>query len=215
MSDTLLSIQRMLDKKSLDIVGYFNPDGSDNVCSKVRTILLIGPKEPYFWDVFKKSSEYKNKKENPLDRWSKKTIEEIAIKFDARSFFPFEEPFQPFITWAQKCSTMGSSPVRLLVHKEKGLFISFRGALGINEYIELPDNSKDICTPCEKPCLTACPVSALNQDGYDVIRCKEYVNTPSGQECRDGCLVRRSCPSGQNLRLKEQSNFHMRAFLSN
>ena len=109
---------------------------------------------------------------------------------------------------------MGSSPVRLLVHKEKGLFISFRGALGINEYIESSNNSKDICTPCEKPCLTSCPASALNQEGYDVIRCKEYLNTPSGRECRDGCLVRRSCPSGQNLRLKEQSNFHMRAFLS-
>tara|TARA_B100000925_G_scaffold29855_1_gene19873 strand:+ start:618 stop:839 length:222 start_codon:yes stop_codon:yes gene_type:complete len=62
MSDTLLSIQRMLDKKSLDIVGYFNPDGSDNVCSKVRTILLIGPKEPYFWDVFKKVGNTRTKK---------------------------------------------------------------------------------------------------------------------------------------------------------
>ena len=109
---------------------------------------------------------------------------------------------------------MGSSPVRLLVHKEKGLFISFRGALGINEYIESPNNSKDICTPCEKPCLSACLVGASKQDGYDVIRCKENLNKPSGQEFRDGCLVRRSCPSGQNLRLKEQSNFHMRAFLS-
>ena len=58
----------MLDKKSLDIVGYFNPHGSDNVYSKVRTILLIGAKEPYFWKVFKKSREYKDKKENPLDR---------------------------------------------------------------------------------------------------------------------------------------------------
>ena len=85
MSDTLLSIQRMLDKKSLDIVGYFNPDRSDNVCSKLRTILLVGSKEPFFWDVFKKSMEYKSKKENPLDRWSKKTIEEISIKFDAPS----------------------------------------------------------------------------------------------------------------------------------
>ena len=214
MSDILQTIQRMLNKKSLDIVGSFNPDRSDNVCSKLRTILLVGPKEPFFWDVFKKSSEYRDNKENPLDRWSKKTIDEIAIKSNSRSFFPFEAPFQPFNDWAKKCSTMGSSPVRLLVHTEKGLFISCRGALGINEYIELPNNLKDVCTPCEKPCLTACPVSALNQDGYDVIRCKEYVNTPSGQECINGCLVRRSCPSDQNLRLKEQSNLHMRAFLS-
>ena len=214
MSDTLRTIQRMLNKKSLDIVGSFNPERSDNVCSKVRTILLVGPKEPFFWDLFKKSREYNDNKENPLDRWSKKTIEEIAIKLNARSFFPFEAPFQPFIDWAKKCSTMGSSPVHLLVHKEKGLFISFRGALGINEYIESPNNSKDICIPCEKPCLTACPVRALKQDGYDVTRYKEYLNTPSAEECRDGCLVRRSCPSDPSLRLKEQTNFHMRAFLS-
>ena len=96
MSNTLLFIQRMLDKKSLDIVGYFNPDGSDNVCSNMRTILLIGAKEPYFWDVFKKSREYKDKKENPLDRWSKKTIKEIALKFDARSFFLLKNPFSHF-----------------------------------------------------------------------------------------------------------------------
>ena len=127
----------------------------------------------------------------------KKTIEEIAIKLNVRSFFPFEAPFQPFITWAQKCSTMGLSPARLLLHKEKGIFISFLGVLGINEYIESPNNPKDICTPCEKSCLTACPVSALDRDGYDVIRFAEYWNTSSGQECRNGCLVGRSCPSGQ------------------
>jgi len=72
----------------------------------------------------------------------KKTIEKISIKLNARSFFPFEAPYQPFVDWAKKCSTMRSSPVRLLVHKEKGLFISFRGALGINEYIESPITRK-------------------------------------------------------------------------
>ena len=82
-------------------------------------------------------------------------------KIEYEILFPFGLLCQPFIDWAKKCSTMGSSPVRLLVHKEKGLFISFRGALGINEYIQSPNNSKDICTPCGKPCLTACPVSAL------------------------------------------------------
>ena len=149
----------------------------------------MGPKEPFFWDIFKKSSEYRDNEETPLDRWLKKNRRRNCNKIECEIIFRFEAPFQPFIDWTKKCSTMGSSPVRLLVHKEKGLFISFRGALGINEYIESPNNSKDICTPCEKPCLTACPVSALNQDGYDVIRCKEYVNTPSGQECRESRLV--------------------------
>ena len=162
-------------------MGSFNPDRSDNVCSKIKTILLLGPKEPFFWDVFKKSCEYRDNVENPLDRLSKKTIEEIAIKLNTRSFFPFEAPFQPFIDWAKKCSTMGSSPVRLLVHKEKGLFISFRGALGINEYIESPNNSKDICIPFKKLCFNVCPASTLNQNGYDVVRCKDYFNTTGGR----------------------------------
>ena len=59
----------MLNKRILDIVGSFNPDRSDNVCSKVRTIFLVGPKGPFFWDVFKKSSEYRDNEEKPLDRW--------------------------------------------------------------------------------------------------------------------------------------------------
>ena len=78
----------MLDKKSLDIVGYFNPDGSDNICSKVRTILLIGPEEPYFWDEFKKVRNTKTIKKTHLIDGQKKTKEEIAIKLSARSFFP-------------------------------------------------------------------------------------------------------------------------------
>ena len=67
----------------------------------MRTIFLVGPKEPFFWDIFKKSSEYRDNEENPLDRWSKKTIEEIAIKLNVRSFFPFDAHFQPFIDWTK------------------------------------------------------------------------------------------------------------------
>ena len=93
MSDILQTIQGMLNKKSLDIVGSFNPDRSDNVYSKVRTILLVGPKEPFFWDVFKKSSEYRDNKESPLDRWSKKTIDGIAVKSNSRSFCLLRHPF--------------------------------------------------------------------------------------------------------------------------
>ena len=72
MSNTLRTVQRILNKNSLDIVGYFNPDGSDNICSKVKTILLIGPEEPCFSDVFKKSREYKDNKENHLIDGQKK-----------------------------------------------------------------------------------------------------------------------------------------------
>ena len=89
--------------------------------------MLIGPKEPFFWNVFKKSSECRDNKENPLDRSSKKTVDEIAIKSNSRSFFPFEAPFQPFIDWAKKCSTMGSSPVRLWYIQRRAYLFLFEG----------------------------------------------------------------------------------------
>ena len=72
MSNTLRTVQRILNKNSLDIVGYFNPEGSDNICSKVRTILLIGPEEPYFWDVFKKVGNTKTIKKTHLIDGQKK-----------------------------------------------------------------------------------------------------------------------------------------------
>ena len=62
MSDTLESLQRMLEKKGLEVVGYFNPDRSDSVCPTIRTIILIGTKEPHFWNIFKKVKNTEKRK---------------------------------------------------------------------------------------------------------------------------------------------------------
>ena len=65
----------MLNKKSLDIVGSFNPDRSDNVSSKVGTILLLGPKEPFFRTYLKKVANIEIIKKNHLTDGQKKTSE--------------------------------------------------------------------------------------------------------------------------------------------
>ena len=44
---------------------------------KCEQFLLVGQKKPYFWNVLKKSSEYNDNKENPLDGWSKKNHRKI------------------------------------------------------------------------------------------------------------------------------------------
>ena len=61
MSDTLESLQRMLEKKGLEVVGYFNPDRSDSVCPTIRTIILIGTKEPHFLEYFQKKQRMQRK----------------------------------------------------------------------------------------------------------------------------------------------------------
>ena len=195
-------------------MGSFNPKEKYQNLLKSRTILLVGPNEPYFWEIFIKSEEYKDGESHPLDRWSKRVIEKIAIKENTQVYFPFDKnEIWPFYSWALECSEMSESPIKLLVHNKKGLFLSFRGAIGLDFKIKDKRKTEGVCKTCHKPCITSCPVSALTPKGYNVKKCKEYLVSTEGKECKKGCLVRRSCPFGSKLRLPKQSEFHMKEFI--
>tara|TARA_B100000700_G_C14869284_1_gene772611 strand:+ start:172 stop:465 length:294 start_codon:yes stop_codon:yes gene_type:complete len=81
----------------LRILGGFHLDSEETNRFKVRSIVLVGPKEPLFWKKFKASKEYKFEKESPLDIWSKRVIESISKEYEAKAFYPFEGPtYMPF-----------------------------------------------------------------------------------------------------------------------
>lgn len=182
------------------------PDGGD-------TITLIGPDEPRFWGIFTASPEYRDGAPDPLDRWSRRVLTDIADEMEAEPLFPFGgPPYAPFFTWAVQSGRFWASPIGFLVHDAAGLFVSFRGALRRKGQTE-PTAAEKPCTTCAQPCATACPVSAFD-DGYDVAACKAHVMSAAGADCRTGgCLARRACPVGEGLRLPAQAAFHMEAFL--
>lgn len=182
------------------------PDG-------VTTITLIGPDEPAFWPVFTASPEFLDGAPDPLDRWSKRVLSDVANTLDAQALFPFGgPPYAPFFTWAKASGRFWASPIDFLVHDTAGLFVSFRGAIRWTAPAQ-KTTAKQPCLSCAKPCATACPVSAFD-DGYDVAACKAHVASKAGIDCRSGgCLARRACPVGQGNRLPAQAAFHMEAFL--
>lgn len=177
------------------------------------TITLIGPDEPRFWQIFTDSPEYNDGTANPLDRWSRRVISEVARMVGAEPLFPFGgPPYAPFFTWAVQSGRFWASPIGFLVHDQAGLFASFRGALRWHADAQ-PATAQKPCVSCAKPCATACPVGAFD-DGYDVTACKAHVATDAGIDCRTaGCLARRACPVGHGTRLPAQAAFHMEAFL--
>lgn len=177
------------------------------------TITLIGPDEPRFWEVFCRSPEYRDNRPDPMDRWSKRVLTQIARTHQAEPVFPFGgPPFAPFFPWAVNSKQNWASPIGFLVHAEAGLFVSFRGALRSAGPTAPPALSKP-CDSCKQPCTTACPVHAF-ADGYDVETCKAHVTSAAGQDCRTGgCLARRACPVGQGNRVSAQAAFHMESFL--
>ncbi|WP_284154842.1 ferredoxin [Algicella marina] len=178
------------------------------------TMALIGPAGPAFWRRFTASPEYADGQPDPLDRWSTRVLTAIAIRNGAVALFPFGgPPWHPFLDWALSTGRVFSSPVNLLVHAEHGLFVSFRAAMRFFEVRNSIPPARSPCPECHQPCRTACPVGALTSEGYNVPACKAHIRSPEGVACRSGCLVRRACPVGANLRLPDQSAFHMDAFV--
>lgn len=176
-----------------------------------KTTVLLGPLEPGFWPFVTKQQAFKGA--DPLDHWSRDAIMSLAQATKTQAAFPFGgPPHHPFIAWALRSGEVWLSPVGLLVHKDAGLLVSYRGALIFDELIELPSAAQSPCDSCtDRPCLSACPVLALAPDGYDVVRCKAHMDVDTS--CRAACRVRMSCPVSQSYgRDPAQTAFHMEVF---
>lgn len=201
----LAEITRTAQALHLTPLGGFHEDGT--------TTILLGPHEPGFWGYVTERPEFRMGGDNPLDHWSLWAITALGHVFGAVPFLPFGgPPYHPFIEWALRSGEAWQSPVGLLVHKDAGLMVSYRGALRFDRHIALPEPAPNPCRSCtDRPCLAACPAGALGQDGYDVPMCKSHLD--DGGTCRNGCAVRLSCPISQRYpRDPEQTAFHMEAF---
>ena len=182
---------------------------SGTVAEAGRTIVLLSPDEPAFWEHFRASAEAGDGAPDPLDRWSARVIGRIATALGAEPLFPFSgPPWHPFTGWARDSERAWASPVGLLVHDVAGLFVSYRGALAVPGDLTDDPVPGSPCPTCAQPCLTSCPVDAFAGGQYDVPRCKAYLDTEAGRTCRSGgCLVRRACPVGRDRRLPAQAAF--------
>ncbi len=200
----------------LEVFGAFHPTPEDDAPDTCQTLLLLGPHEPGFWAAYTASPEYNDGGPDPLDRWSSRVVGALAMRQRATALFPFGgPPYRPFVRWAARCGRAWASPVTLLVHDVAGLMISYRGALALNEKITLPPLSAQPCVSCtDRPCASACPVSALTPEGYDLAACHSWLDTSGGAECMEkGCAARRACPVSKSYgRLDEQSAYHMSRF---
>lgn len=201
----------------LEIFGGFNAESDPDLPSGTRSLLLLGPSEPGFWPHFTAQAEWGDGQPDPMDRWSRRVIGRLACDLGGKALFPFGgPPYQPFYQWALRSGRAWESPVRLLVQEKAGLFVSYRGALALKEHLALAPAPARPCDSCaDKPCLSACPVSAITGQGYDLATCHSYLATPIGKKScmTQGCAARRACPlSLAYARMDKQSAYHMGQF---
>ena len=189
------------------------PDGA-----QVGTLVLLGMVGRRNWPAFAASPEAKDGRADPLDRWSRRLIGELATEFGAHPLYPFEgPPWLPFQRWALKAEPVHRSALGVLIHPDWGLWHSYRGALAMAGSWPIPARA-DGGNPCdrclEKPCLNACPVRAFSAEHYDADACADHLRGPDGGDCLErGCRARAACPVGDAHRYgAAQAAFYMRAF---
>ena len=209
----LANLTTALAAHHLEILGGFAVNASEEEFpTGTRALVLLGPKEPGFWPHLTAQPEWGAP--DPVDRWSRRVIGQLAQDLGGSALFPFgPPPYQPFYQWALRTGRCWESPVRLLVHDTQGLLVSFRGALALPRTLAVPQGVRPCDTCAAKPCLTVCPAGALGAGGYDVPLCHDWLDTKGATCLNGGCIVRRACPvSHCYARMPEQSAYHMRQF---
>ncbi|NVK13134.1 MAG: ferredoxin [Rhodobacteraceae bacterium] len=182
------------------------------------TLLLLGTGSA-FWPLFQSSLECLDGAPDPVDRWSARVIGALADTLGGTAYFPFGgPPHTPFINWALGTGRFFTSPSQMLVHDSAGMMISMRGAIHFEQEFDIPPAplAQSPCDSCpSRPCLAACPVSALADGGpYDLAACHAYLDTSAGAGCMSGgCLARLACPLSRTARRDPgQTAHHMRHF---
>ena len=207
----------------LALRGGFHPAADDGVPSlsdgrPVATLLMIGNVGSSLWPAFSASPEAGDGAPDALDRWSRRIAQDIASEVGAEPLFPFGgPPYLPFQRWAQRAEPVAPSPLGILIHPDYGLWHAYRAALAFADRLEVPARRQRPrpCDRCvDRPCLTACPVGAFSESGYDVPVCISHLSAPASEPCvSGGCLARRACPVGRAYAYAaDQARFHMRAF---
>ena len=213
---TLGDIIEALSGSGLALRGGFVPTADDGAPEATRALFLIGHAgRDGLWVTFEAGRQ---DEPDPLDAWTRRTLDPIAENLGATALYPFSQPYLPFQTWAQKAEPVFPSPLGVLIDIRSGLWHGYRGALAFSDdVVVLPrEEAPNPCAVCvDKPCVKVCPVAAVSPDSYDTDACRDHVRGAGG-DCRDhGCLARRACPVGAGSAYDdEQMRFHMAAFLA-
>jgi hypothetical protein len=218
----IATIAAAVEVHGLVVHGAFDLDDDERreELAGVASIALLGLAGRRGWAAFTASPEAEDGAADPLDRWSRRVVDRLAAELGARALYPFAgPPYWPFQRWARRAAPMHVSPLGLLIHREDGLWRSYRGALTFVERLAVPpiDAAPSPCESCRtRPCLSTCPVGAFTPAGYDVAACAAHLSDPAGRDCRErGCLARRACPVGaEQAQEPREAAFHMRAFLA-
>lgn len=212
-----LNLFAVLDMKRLPEPGMARiAEAMPSFANQAR-IILIGNGGRALWDAI---PEAQWQQPDPIDRYSR----EAALRFarqvltpnDYQLLYPGDSPV-PLQQLGALAGWHTPSPMGIGINPTWGLWYAYRAVLITDAPLEemrypTPLPPCDDCT--DKPCLSACPASALRTSAaIDMARCAGYRLAPES-DCADRCLARLGCPVSIERRYTlDQVRYHYRLSL--
>jgi ferredoxin len=168
-----------------------------------RSAIVLGSGGARFWERFRTATPGNlNVETNPLDRFTESEVEKLIGLLreadpGAVAAYPFrhERQLLPFAGLTQDIAAFRVAPFGVLIDPVHGPWFAWRAALLTS--LELPPHVPDgdaPCLRCPAPCVTACPVGAVDLNGFRWRDCVSH--RVAATSCRERCLAREACPVG-------------------
>jgi hypothetical protein len=183
--------------------------------------LLVGSSGRAFFAGFERSSEAADGRPDPLDRYTRAVVNDVAraslgplgVAFGTR--FPFVGQTEgagpiPFQRLGRAAGLAPASPLGLQIHPIFGAWWAYRALLAVDVSLPATTRLDDGCAGCPAPCVDACPGHAVHVAGFDVAAC--HAHRLASPPCHLSCVARLACVRGPEHQYAEaQLAFHMAA----
>jgi hypothetical protein len=208
-----LPLQSLLDNSGLNRHHVFNLNELPNdlleplaPTEAEKQLIIFGNAGRKLWECVKSRSM---NTDNPIDEFSVNTLrtwfQRALPEASARFVFPIGLPPGKHVG-LQRLGTLAGwhhpSPFFVGIDANFGSWFAYRAAVLTNTALQT-STIEDFGNPClscvSKPCISACPASAICEDGMDMMACHTQ-RLQESSACALGCLSRLACPVGAEYR---------------
>jgi hypothetical protein len=186
-----------------------------------RSIVVIGNGGGAFWQAYQRHADANpgwEHRDHPLDDFTRDVVERhIADPLQSRDIrctvvYPFvgEAGNLHFMELGRMAGIGGPSRIGVLIHPTNGTWIAMRAAFLLDQALDEPGEGLgfDPCPRCiPRTCMSACPVGAVSDRGWDVIQCVRH-RVEAQPDCAAGCHSRMNCVIGPEHRYPEDELRH-------
>lgn len=181
------------------------------VVEDYQTLVLLGQAGTALWDHIQRLEP---ETEHPFDEVSQSLAERFVTDHLGSPrwhvVYPGPSPL-PLGRLAELAGWGRASPLGLTINDEHGLWLAHRVAFLVDA--PLPATEPAVFShPCDscvgKPCVSACPVGAVDTDsGFDIAACSAF-RILDDSVCAHQCLARQACPVGAQYRYGTEQMTH-------